>query len=504
MSAKHLRSRLVRLVIFWFTIVFALPAQAQEPFPLPSPTETAFPFIYIVQRGDTLFSIGRRYGVPMQSIIAVNNLVNPNRLSIGQTLIIPPPDYQTPTPPPTITPSLTATPSATATPSITYTPTETLTPSPSPTASDTPTPTRTPTASNTPTITPTATATLSPTPTETFTMTLTPSVTLTSTALPTLVPDVPPITATLDPALLPTAMLLPPTWTVEPTLTPSPTSTYTMPTEVNGVPIDQFVVIPPSVVENIRAIYAAGQALGNNPRSFSRIGDSTIENPFFLTRFDDPNRIYNLGSYAYLEEAIDFFAGSFSRDNITVRVALHSWSLFDSMWSDPYQCQPGETPIACEYRIARPSYVIIRLGSNDAGVPRYFEESMREILDYTIAQGIVPIIGTKADRVEGADNTNNNILRRLATEYELPLWDYDIVAATLPGRGLGPDAVHMTSFYAHDWTQALGFQRGHGVHTLTGLIALDRVWRAATSVPRPPCDRLTTTCMDDPPQTRIR
>ncbi len=46
---------------------------------------------YTVQSGDTLFNIAQRFGVTVQAIQDANNLDNPNRLSIGQELIIPPP-----------------------------------------------------------------------------------------------------------------------------------------------------------------------------------------------------------------------------------------------------------------------------------------------------------------------------------------------------------------------------------------------------------------------------
>ena len=59
----------------------------------------------------------------------------------------------------------------------------------------------------------------------------------------------------------------------------------------------------------------------------------------------------------------------------------------------------------------------------------------------------------------------------------MPLWDFDLLAQTIPGRGLDADGVHLTTFYAHDYTSPVAFQRGHGVHNLTALIALDAVWR---------------------------
>lgn len=45
---------------------------------------------YIVKRGDTLFIIAQRYGTTVAALVQANNLSNPDRLSVGQQLIIPP------------------------------------------------------------------------------------------------------------------------------------------------------------------------------------------------------------------------------------------------------------------------------------------------------------------------------------------------------------------------------------------------------------------------------
>lgn len=53
------------------------------------PSERVRRFIHRVARGDTLSAIARRYGSSTQAIVAANGLRNPNRLSIGQTLVVP-------------------------------------------------------------------------------------------------------------------------------------------------------------------------------------------------------------------------------------------------------------------------------------------------------------------------------------------------------------------------------------------------------------------------------
>ncbi|MCA9908573.1 MAG: LysM peptidoglycan-binding domain-containing protein [Anaerolineae bacterium] len=44
---------------------------------------------YVVQSGDTLFTIAQQFGITVQDIVNANTLTNPDRLDIGQTLIIP-------------------------------------------------------------------------------------------------------------------------------------------------------------------------------------------------------------------------------------------------------------------------------------------------------------------------------------------------------------------------------------------------------------------------------
>jgi LysM repeat protein len=44
---------------------------------------------YVVQRGDTLLSIARRFGLTVRQLQAANNIANPDRIFPGQTLTIP-------------------------------------------------------------------------------------------------------------------------------------------------------------------------------------------------------------------------------------------------------------------------------------------------------------------------------------------------------------------------------------------------------------------------------
>jgi LysM repeat protein len=44
---------------------------------------------HVVQRGDTVSSIARRYGITVEALLQANGLANPNRILVGQVLQIP-------------------------------------------------------------------------------------------------------------------------------------------------------------------------------------------------------------------------------------------------------------------------------------------------------------------------------------------------------------------------------------------------------------------------------
>lgn len=53
---------------------------------------------YIVQKGDTYYSIGKKFGVSMQAITDANPGVDPKRLQVGKTIVVPPPTSSAPKP----------------------------------------------------------------------------------------------------------------------------------------------------------------------------------------------------------------------------------------------------------------------------------------------------------------------------------------------------------------------------------------------------------------------
>jgi len=65
-----------------------IPGRATAPITPPSPTSSSGQ-TYTVRRGDTLFSIARRYGVSLWALVQVNGIRNPAFIYVGQVLRIP-------------------------------------------------------------------------------------------------------------------------------------------------------------------------------------------------------------------------------------------------------------------------------------------------------------------------------------------------------------------------------------------------------------------------------
>ena len=178
---------------------------------------------------------------------------------------------------------------------------------------------------------------------------------------------------------------------------------------------------------------------------------------------------------------IDAFQGSYGRTSLAAKSGFNASSVFASLWSDRAQSQPEEFPLACEYRIQRPSFAFIMLGSNDVYHLDAFETQMRKIIEFSIEQGVVPILSTKADNMEG-DGAINATLARLSLEYDIPLLNYWKAVQPLPDHGLQEDGVHLT-WGANQFDDEYAMQSAWAVRNLLSLQILDLVWKNITPSP---------------------
>ncbi len=65
----------------------ALPTSVPAAAPEPSPT--AAPQTHVVKPGDTPVAIAQRYRIKVEDLLAANNITDPRKLQVGQTLRIP-------------------------------------------------------------------------------------------------------------------------------------------------------------------------------------------------------------------------------------------------------------------------------------------------------------------------------------------------------------------------------------------------------------------------------
>jgi hypothetical protein len=228
-------------------------------------------------------------------------------------------------------------------------------------------------------------------------------------------------------------------------------------------------------------VYQRGQLNGNNPRAFSKIGDGEISTAWFFTAFDLGEPHYDLGPYQDLLVVIENFEASFGRIGIAARRGFDTQKILDPSLSDPFVCERGESPLLCELRLHRPAFAILSLGTNQVWKPDEFEAGMRQIMEILLSQNVVPILSTKGDNLEG-DHRINRTIACLADEYEVPLWNFWSSIQLLPNQGLQPDLEHLT-YGITDFDDAQAMHTAWTVRNLTGLQALDAVWRGATIQP---------------------
>ena len=200
---------------------------------------------------------------------------------------------------------------------------------------------------------------------------------------------------------------------------------------------------------------------------------------------------YNLGVYAGLQPSIDFFASaiargadsSFSNTSLSADNGWTSADVLDPARANPSICQPGESPLRCEYRVVRPAIALILLGTNDVSkldAARY-RVNMTQIVTQSLELGVIPVLSTVPPRLqfEGECNVYNAILGEIAAQYTVPISDYGTAMRALPNYGLSSDGVH-PSWPDGDPAIAASFtpvhlQSGYTMRNLMLIQALDGV-----------------------------
>jgi hypothetical protein len=260
---------------------------------------------------------------------------------------------------------------------------------------------------------------------------------------------------------------------------------------VLNLPAPEYA-LPDAVQEQVRTIYALGQANGMQPDVFAKLGDSLTAASHAYQPLADT--AYNLDNFQYLQAVIDRFGNGEARPDessfmYTSVGAGSGWTtdaLLSPEFADPAVCAAGETPLVCEYRLTRPSIALILFGSNDAAhlSAATYGYNLRLIIEYSLEQGVIPVISTVPQRIgyEAEVAALNEKVLLLARRFHIPLWDYAAAMQVLPDYGLAPDGVH-PSIPPRGYAGAADFRAanlsyGYVIRNLTALQVLESVLRA--------------------------
>lgn len=229
--------------------------------------------------------------------------------------------------------------------------------------------------------------------------------------------------------------------------------------------------VVPDVTDRAIEIYKKGRELGNNPRAFSKIGDCQNIKNAFLGFYDNPSAYDPNGRVKPYLDTIENFKGFWNRDGESTKFGFTAASPLTPLVANPEVCLPDENPMECELRITKPSFVLISLefAFKDRTAAVY-ERYMRQIIEYVISQGVVPILSTKADNME-KDHSINLTTARLAYEYDLPMWNFWLAAQPLADHGIDPlrDGFHIS---VQAWNE----------RSFTFLQTLDHLWKSLKDI----------------------
>jgi hypothetical protein len=197
----------------------------------------------------------------------------------------------------------------------------------------------------------------------------------------------------------------------------------------------------PAVTPQLRALYRNSAARGKDLNMFTVVGDCNSQPPVYLQRLAtgqfDASRLD-----PKLQAIVQRFAPSFGRISLAAQGGFGAGMMMDPTWADGALCDraTGQGPFACELWVSRASIVFIALGTQEQYDWENFERNYRPMIEHAQAKGVLPVLVTKSDDIETASGAPsgyiNDIIRRLSSEYGVPLLDFAAAARELPNDGL--------------------------------------------------------------------
>jgi hypothetical protein len=259
---------------------------------------------------------------------------------------------------------------------------------------------------------------------------------------------------------------------------------------VAKIDLEKYPIVP-EINDYVKAIYEEGKQHGLNTRIFSKVGDCMTATPDFLEPIGKGE--YTLGKYASLQKVIDHYSGvpardkdfkldSFANPGLAATSGFNAAGVLEPIWSDPSWCKNTESPLACEYRVSKPSIALIMFGTNDLKsiTADQFEFYLRRVVVETHNAGIIPVLSTFPVQPDFVDNSllYNKITAKIATEYNVPLINLWLALKPLKHGGVDPaNTTHMTkptSGRSASFEEA-DLESGYNVRNLVTLRTLESI-----------------------------
>ena len=225
----------------------------------------------------------------------------------------------------------------------------------------------------------------------------------------------------------------------------------------------------PTITPQMKAIYRGSVNYGKDLGMFTVVGDCNALPPIYLQRIAVGE--FNLARAPGMQATVAHFANSFSRVSQAVNGGFNAEAMMDPDWANHAICDKNVGPFACEVWVSRASVVFIEVGTGDQYTWKDFESNYRPLIEHALSKSVLPVLVTKADDLEARSGALsgyiNDVIRRLAGEYNVPLLDFWQASRTLPNNGLideGGLNFHLTP-------------AGRDLHLVATLQTLDAIWR---------------------------
>jgi GDSL-like Lipase/Acylhydrolase family len=270
-----------------------------------------------------------------------------------------------------------------------------------------------------------------------------------------------------------------------------------------GAEWEELPVVPvlgPAVIDHLEKVANRGEAYGNRPGVFAKIGDSITASPSFLQAL--ACRRPRLGAWSELRGTLEFFgetsaprgseealcsvSNSYSRLGVA---AVGGWRAVDALSPRESfsECQ-GLPAVSCELQLLRPSVALIMFGTNDLEdfTAVQFRRDLARMVRLVSSAGTIPVVSTIPPRAQPRFSPRvarfNAEIAALAENRALPLWNFwrQMVEPGVPRQGLSRDGVHPSALCppctAVDFRPA-GLRYGYALRNLGALRVLDRLRR---------------------------